>query len=102
MNSYKQSWYIGIIRVCANVCMVGAVFVAMHMAARGSLPAEAAFCLWFFGITVPVWGCAFALTRLVRKRFPAEEESLVDLPGRGPSLVRWRVLEPSGVSVRAR
>ena len=84
MNSYKQSFYIGLIRIIANVFMLGAVFVGMYMAFRGSLPAEAEFCIWFFGITVPVWTCAIFLTRFVRRRFPAEEESLVDLPSRGP------------------
>jgi hypothetical protein len=102
MNSYKQSFYIGLIRVIANTLMFGAIFIGMYMASRGPLSAEAEFCVWFFGITVPVWGCAVLLTRFIKKRFPAETETLVDLPRRGPCLVRWRVLEPSGVFVRTR
>ncbi|MDR1659396.1 MAG: hypothetical protein LBR94_03520 [Desulfovibrio sp.] len=95
MNSYKQSFYISLIRFCANALMLGAVFVGMYMSGRSSLPVEAGFCLWFFGITVPLWTVAILLTRFIRKRFPAEEESLVNLPGRGSILVRWRVLKPS-------
>ncbi|MDR3320175.1 MAG: hypothetical protein LBS77_04450 [Desulfovibrio sp.] len=95
MNSYKQSFYIGLIRILANVFMFIAVFVGMYMASRGPWPVEAGFSIWFFGISVPVWTGAILLTRFVKKRFPAEEESLVDLPRRGLSLVRWRVLEPT-------
>ncbi|MDR2744896.1 MAG: hypothetical protein LBB66_06875 [Desulfovibrio sp.] len=102
MNSYKQSFYISLIRICANALMFGAIFVGMYMAARGPLPTEAGFCLWFFGITVPVWTGAVLLTRFIKKRFPAEEETLVNLPGRGPVLVRWRVLSLSLAPMRAR
>jgi hypothetical protein len=102
MNSYKQTFYIRLVRITANALMFCAVFVGMYMAGRGSLPVEAGFSVWFFGITVPVWTGAILLTRFIKRRFPAEEESLVNLPGRGPVLVRWRVLEPSPAPLRAR
>ncbi|WP_165067045.1 hypothetical protein [Desulfovibrio sp. ZJ200] len=95
MNSYKQSLYSALIRVMANLLMVGAVFLAMYQAARGA-SSEITFCLWFFGITVPLWASAFYLNRVIKRRFPAEQESLIDLPRQGRCLVRWRVLEASG------
>lgn len=95
MNSYKQSLYTSLIRIAANVLMVGAVFLAMYQSARSYESSELVFCLWFFGITVPLWTGAIYLTRVVRRRFPAEHESLIDLPRRGRCLVRWRVLEES-------
>lgn len=103
MNSYKQSLYAGLIRIAANVLMVGAVFWAMSQAARPSAwPSEAVFCAWFFGITIPVWLTALLLTRRIRRSFPAEFESLVDLPRLGPQLVRWRVLDESARMAPAR
>lgn len=96
MNSYKQSLYAGIIRIAANVLMVGAVFWAMREAAQPSAwPSEAVFCAWFFGLTIPLWVVAFLLTRRIRRAFPAEYESLVELPRLGSQLVRWRVLAQS-------
>lgn len=94
MNSYKQSLYSVLLRVMANLLMVGAVFLAMYRAARGP-SSEITFCLWFFGITVPLWAGALYLDRMIKRRFPAEQESLIDLPRQGPRLVRWRVLEAS-------
>ncbi|MDR0815885.1 MAG: hypothetical protein LBN28_00560 [Desulfovibrio sp.] len=102
MNSYKQSLYTWLIRIVANLLMFAAVFVSMHQAARGVWSADIAFCIWFFSITIPLWITAFFLTRLVKKRFPAEQESLVKLPKQGPSLVRWRVLKSSRTQVLAR
>lgn len=92
MNSYRQSFYVGLIRIMANILMLCAVFVAMYFSAGpGVWPAEAVFCAVFFGITIPVWTIAFWLTRMIRRMFPAAAESMVDLPGRGPCLVRWQV-----------
>ena len=103
MNSYKQSLYAGAIRIVANVLMVGAVFLAMRQASQFSTwPSEVVFCAWFFGITIPVWGAAFVLTRRIRRHFPAEFESLVELPRRGPQLVRWRVLDAAARMAPAR
>lgn len=94
MNSYRQSFYAGLIRIVANIVMVAAVFIAMYVSVGpGDWPAEAVFCAVFFGITIPAWAIAFWLTRLVRRIFPAAAESMVDLPGRGPCLVRWQVRE---------
>lgn len=91
VNSYKQSLYTSAIRIIANIAMLGIVFLSMRQAAQSSLPSEAGFCLWFFGLTVPLWGIAIFLTRLVKKHFPAEHSSFVDLPRRGRQLVRWHV-----------
>ena len=50
MNSYKQSLYVGLIRVMANLLMLGAVFLSMYRASQwSSWPSEAVFCCWFFG-----------------------------------------------------
>ena len=92
MNSYKQL-YISCIRIVANVLMVAAVFVAMYQSSSSFDAAELTFCAWFFGITVPLWAGAFGLTRMVRRRFPAEGQSMVHLPRMGLSLVSWRVLD---------
>ena len=95
MNSYKQHLYISGIRITANALMVAAVFAAAYQSSRSFTSAELVFCAWFFGISIPLWAGAFWLTRLVRRRFPAEGESMVELPRKGLSLVRWRVLESS-------
>jgi hypothetical protein len=101
-NSYKQSLYTGVIRIVANVSMLGVAFLSMYQAARGPWPAEIGFCIWFFGLTVPLWASAFCLTRFVRKRFPAQCESLVELPGQGRQLVRWEVRESDHTGIPAR
>lgn len=94
MNSYKQSLYIAIIRICANLLMIGAVFIGMYQASRWpAWPSEAVFCLFFFGLSVPGWGLALHLTRYVRKIFPAEQQSLIQLPGLGEQLISWRLAE---------
>ena len=98
MNSYKQHLYISSIRILANVLMVAAVFVAMYQSSRSFDASELTFCAWFFGITIPVWAGAFKLTRQVRRRFPAEGQSMVQLPRMGLALVSWRVLDPAGDS----
>ena len=67
MNSYRQSLYTGAIRVLANLVMVAAVFVGMYMSAHSTAASELVFSVWFFGISLPVWGAAFLLTRLVRR-----------------------------------
>lgn len=93
VNSYRQSLYTGVIRVLANLVMVAAVFVGMYMSAHSTAASELVFSVWFFGISLPVWGAAFWLTRLVRRRWPAVGQSLVDLPKRGPCLVCWQVAQ---------
>lgn len=94
MNSYKQSLYGGIIRVCANLIMIGAVFLAMFQATRWpGWPSEAVFCLIFFGITVPVWILAWQANKWLRRRWPAENRSLVNLPRLGSQLVAWQAIE---------
>lgn len=94
MNSYKQSLYCGIVRVLANLIMVGAIFLAMYQAARWpGWPSEAVFCLFFFGVTAPAWIMAWAVTRWIRRRWPASMQTMVDLPRHGRQLVAWRVAE---------
>ena len=55
MNNYKRSLYSGIIRITANLLMLGAVFLAMYMAAHTVDGSVMTFCGWFFGVSVPVW-----------------------------------------------
>ncbi|MDD4701339.1 MAG: hypothetical protein PHI96_03880 [Desulfovibrio sp.] len=101
MNSYKQHLYISCIRIAANMLMVAAVFMAMYHSSQSINSAELVFCAWFFGISVSVWASAFWLTRQVKRRFPAEGQSMVQLPRKGLSLVSWRVLESSSRSLLA-
>lgn len=96
MNSYRQSLYVAIIRVAANILMVGALFFAMRRASRQiSLPSEVTFCLYFFGLTFAIWILAWRLTKWVKRTWPAAEESLIHLPGLGETLVRWSVADNS-------
>lgn len=93
-NSYKQSVYIAIIRISANLIMLCSVFLAMRQASRwAAWPTEAVFCLFFFGISIPAWIIAWRLTRLTRKLFPAERQSLIKLPILGEQLISWRVAD---------
>lgn len=102
MNSYRQTLYSSIIRVAANAIMVAAVFVGMYQSAHSAWASELAFCAWFFGITVPVWAGAFWLTRRVRQKYPAEFQSLIELPRLGQRLVTWNVAEESVCPVLVR
>ena len=99
MNCYKQSLYVGIIRVVANVLMLCALFFAMFIASHSQMGSFATFCLYFFGITIPVWMLAFYAIRKVRERFRADDMSVVDLPRLGRCLVRWQIRDagPYGV-----
>ena len=54
-SSYKRSLYSSIVRIVANVVMIGAVFLGMYMASRLPMSSMSTFCLWFFGISIPVW-----------------------------------------------
>ena len=92
MNSYRQSLYILVIRIAANVLMLAALFFSMYQTAVSGGRAELVFCLWFFPLVIPLWVVAGIMIRIVRKRFPAEYQSLVNLPGHGPCLVTWHVL----------
>ncbi len=91
MNSYKQSLYVGSIRVVANVLMLCALFLAMFMASHSQTGSLSEFCLYFFGITIPVWILAFYAIRRVREYFHADDMSVVDLPRLGRCLVRWQI-----------
>lgn len=102
MNSYFQSLYAGIIKVAANAAMVAAVFVGMYQSSHSAGSSELVFSAWFFGITVPVWAVAFWCTRQVRRRFPAEFQSFVQLPRQGRRLVSWHVAEAVPCPVSAR
>lgn len=95
VNSYKQSLYIGLVRIFANLIMVAAIFLAMYQAARWpGWSSETVFCLFFFGITIPVWTVAWLSAKWIRKRWPAINQSMVQLPGLGKQLVSWQALEP--------
>lgn len=102
MNSYRQSLYVSLIRIAANVLMLGAVFLAMYQASHTLGASELVFCVWFFGMAVPLWAGAFWLTKQVRRRYPAEFQSLVHLPRQGECLVCWRVGEASLLPVAAK
>lgn len=95
MNAYKQSLYVAMIRILANLIMLAAIFVAMYQAARWpGWPSEAVFCLIFFGITIPAWGAALFLIRHIRRRWPNSAQTMVRLPGCAEDqLVTWTVRE---------
>lgn len=95
MNDYKQSLYVAIIRICANIIMLAAVFIAMYQAARWpGWPSEAVFCLIFFSITIPAWVGACLLIRHLRHRWPNVAQTLMRLPGHEEEqLVTWTLLE---------
>lgn len=92
-SSYKRSLYSSIVRIVANVVMIGAVFLGMYMASRSPMSSMSTFCLWFFGISIPVWMGAFALIRKIRQVYADEGATYIELPRQGASLVYWRVLE---------
>lgn len=99
MNSYKQSLYSGIIRITANLLMIGAVFLAMYMAAHTPGGSVMTFCGWFFGVSIPVWMLAGWLTRRIRRLYPAEELSWIELPGQGATFVKWTVCGRADTSI---
>lgn len=92
MNSYKRSFYTGVVRIAVNLLTVGAIFLAMYKVSTSN-SAMLTFCLWFFGCAVPLWFAAFRLNRWIRERFPAEDQSFMELPGHKAALVTWRVLD---------
>ena len=92
-SSYKRSLYCSIVRIAANVVMIAAVFLGMYMASRAPMSSMGTFCLWFFGISIPVWMGAFALIRKIRQLYADEGATYIELPRHGASLVYWRVLE---------
>lgn len=92
-NSYRRSVASAIIRIVANIVMLAAIVIAMYMASRSPSSSLGTFSLWFFAIVIPNWFCAFWLIRYFKRKYPGEEESLVDLPRLGKCLVRWRVLD---------
>ncbi|MBQ3060769.1 MAG: hypothetical protein IJD16_10740 [Desulfovibrio sp.] len=91
-SSYKRSFYSGTVRIAANVLTLGAVFLAMYKVSTSS-SAMLTFSLWFFGCAIPVWVGTFQLMRYIRRRYPAEDQSYMELPGHKPALVTWRVVE---------
>ena len=94
MNSYQESLLVGLIRILANVFMIGALFLAMYQATHSYGSGVLLFCAWFFGVTIPVWVLAWYLIKRVRKNSAANFESYVLLPGaKEPCLVHWSVIQ---------
>lgn len=92
-SSYKRSLYSSIVRIAANMLMIAAVFLGMYKASLSPMSSMSTFCLWFFGITIPVWMGAFALIRKIRRIYADEGATYIELPRQGASLVYWRVVE---------
>lgn len=93
-NSYKESLLVGIVRILANVLMIGALFLAMYKAAHSFGGGMLTFCVWFFGITIVVWFLAWYLVRQIRLHGSSKYESYIILPHcNEPCLVRWSVIE---------
>ena len=92
MSRYTEAVLVGLIRIIANLLMIGAIFVAMYFASTGYGSGMLTFCSWFFGITVPVWVLALYLTKYVRRKAGASNQSFILLPGcESPCLVEWKV-----------
>ena len=97
MNAYKLAFYSGLVRIMANVLMLGAVALGMYQASLQPEAALSVFSSWLFGLLVPIWGGAWIMHRQLRRWYPTLEEgpdvTRVTLPGRGEIPVRWRVVE---------
>ena len=101
MNQYKQSLYTGIIKIFANLVMVAAIFIAMRLASRQiAWSSEIVFCVVFFGITIPCWIFAHYLIKWIKKIWPAEDMTMVELPKRGNQLVSWSVVKTQAISLK--
>lgn len=98
MNSYKRDIYGKIIKVVGNVLVLAAVAVGMYQASYVPESFLAVFSQWFFSILAAILVFCWLSMRALRRRYPVEENtdlrllSVVDLPRRGPRLVRWHVL----------
>ncbi|MBQ7617286.1 MAG: hypothetical protein IJS50_00265 [Desulfovibrio sp.] len=92
MNQYQEAIWLGAIRIAANLLMVGALFVAMYFASQSFGSSMLTFCLWFFGITVPVWFVAISLSKRIRRQRARDNQSMILLPNaKEPCLVEWKV-----------
>ena len=92
-NAYKRGLYSALLRIGANVIMLGAVCLGMYQAGLHPEASFIVFCQWFFAVTVPVWTGVFMLLRRLRRLFPLEQDSAtyVKLPRWGETLVVWQV-----------
>ncbi|MBQ7609154.1 MAG: hypothetical protein IJU76_14485 [Desulfovibrionaceae bacterium] len=94
ISRYKEALLISIIRIVANIIMVGAIFLGMYMAQTSVGGGMMTLCAWFFGVTIPTWIVALYLTRYVRRLARGRSVSMVVLPGSDkPCLVEWTVIE---------
>lgn len=91
-NAYRCGLYHMLIRLGANVLMIGAVCVGMYHAHYNPEAALVVFCQWFFGLTIPVWAFAFWLTRRVKRRFSGEQNMAgsITLSGRKEGV--WKII----------
>lgn len=98
MNSYKRDVYGKFIKVAANGLVLASVALGMYQASRVPDTFLAVFSQWFFAMLAVILLLSWASLRVVRSCYPVEEStdlgqlSVVELPHRGPRLVRWRVL----------
>lgn len=97
MNAYKLAFYSGMVRIAANVLMLGAVALGMYQASLQPEAMLSVFSSWLFSLLVPIWGGAWLVNRQLRRRYPILEEgpdvTRVVLPGKGETCVRWTVIE---------
>lgn len=97
MNAYKLAFYSGMVRVAANVLMLGAVALGMYQASLQPDQSLSVFSAWLFGLLVPIWGMVWGLTRWLRRRYPVVQEgpdvTRVALPGKGETRVRWKIVD---------
>ncbi|MDD6182011.1 MAG: hypothetical protein ACI33N_04075 [Desulfovibrionaceae bacterium] len=92
-NAYKRGLYSSLIRIAANLIMLGAVCLGMYQAGQHPEASFLVFCQWFFAVTIPTWTGAFMLLRRLRRRFPLEwdQATYVKLPRLGAKRVVWQV-----------
>lgn len=95
-NAYRRAVYLTVVRVAANLIMLGAVCLGMYMSSKHPASALLVFCQYFFGVTVVAWFAAGRLSSFIRRRFADADEGPVRLPGhRRECLVHWRVANAS-------
>ena len=100
MNAYNVELARRGIQIFANVLVLAAVAVGMYQASFFPDETLSVFCKWFFSLLAGILLLTWLAVRLLRRLWPVDAAqdlahcSVVDLPGKGARLVRWKVLSP--------
>lgn len=99
-NAYKLEVARRAVQILANVLTLGAVGMGMYQASFFPDETLSVFSLWFFSLLAVILFSSWLAMRLLSRVFPVEAHndfsrcSVVNLPGKGPCLVRWEVVTP--------